>query len=126
MNARQHALRSLADDRPILAAMAKRIPHRIQLRRTGGWRMPHGALKVDRTTRWGNPFRLGIDGDRAQCVALYRHWLVRGNAAVQGVRGDTRDELLRDLPQLRGHDLACWCPPDQPCHAEVLLELANR
>ena len=30
-----------------------------------------------------------------------------------------------DLAPLRGHDLACWCPLDQPCHADVLLELAN-
>lgn len=29
------------------------------------------------------------------------------------------------LPELRGHDLCCWCPLDQPCHADVLLELAN-
>lgn len=88
--------------------------------------MPPGAVKVDRTTRWGNPFRLGIDGDRAQCVALYRHWLEQGNDAVHGVRGDARADLLRDLPRLRGRDLACWCPLDAPCHADVLLALANR
>jgi hypothetical protein len=31
----------------------------------------------------------------------------------------------RARAELRGHDLACWCPLDQPCHADVLLELAN-
>jgi len=87
--------------------------------------MPPGALKVDRTTRWGNPFRPGVDGDPAQCVALYRHWLAHGNDTVLGVRGHTRTELLRDLGVLRGHDLACWCAPGAPCHADVLLALAN-
>ena len=37
-----------------------------------------------------------------------------------------RAALLARLPELRGHDLACWCPLDGPCHADVLLELANR
>ncbi|SII07108.1 Uncharacterised protein [Mycobacteroides abscessus subsp. abscessus] len=34
--------------------------------------------------------------------------------------------IIRDrMTELAGHDLACWCPLDQPCHADVLLELAN-
>lgn len=38
---------------------------------------------------------------------------------------DQHDQLLESLGELRGLDLACWCPLDQPCHADVLLELAN-
>lgn len=38
---------------------------------------------------------------------------------------DLRRMVLERLQELRGHDLACWCRLDQPCHAEVLLELAN-
>ena len=36
------------------------------------------------------------------------------------------EQRVADLEELRGHDLCCWCPEDQPCHADVLLELANR
>jgi hypothetical protein len=46
-------------------------------------------------------------------VAAYRRYL-RANG-----------ELMAALPELRGHDLACWCKLDEPCHADVLLELAN-
>ena len=89
---------------------------RIQLRRTAGWRKPAGAIVVGRPTRWGNPFRPGIDGDAARCVAAYRRALLAGELAV------TVADVRR---QLAGHDLACWCPPERPCHADVLLELAN-
>jgi hypothetical protein len=34
--------------------------------------------------------------------------------------------IARDIRQLRGKNLACWCKPGQPCHADILLELANR
>lgn len=44
-----------------------------------------------------------------------------------------RDTLIRRLranptllEPLRGKHLACWCPLDQPCHADVLLEFANQ
>ena len=104
---------------------------RIQRQRTKGWRMPPGAIYVGRGTRWGNPFRVGsalaiagYDGrDRyaissvgtstaEQVVSAYRSWLT--------------SELRYEpdlLEPLRGRDLACWCPLDAPCHADVLLEL---
>jgi hypothetical protein len=93
------------------------VAERIRLRRTAGWRKPPGAVVVARPTRWGNPFRVGVDGDRAACVAAYRAALVAGRLAV------SVDDVRRELA---GRDLACWCPPDEPCHADVLLELANR
>jgi hypothetical protein len=71
---------------------------------------------VARPSLWGNPFRLGVDGDRARCVALYRQALTAGRLRF------TAAEARRALA---GRDLACWCPPGEPCHAEVLLELAN-
>jgi hypothetical protein len=37
-----------------------------------------------------------------------------------------RSEYLEQMADLRGKNLACWCPLDQPCHADVLLEIANR
>jgi hypothetical protein len=91
------------------------VARRIQLRRTAGWRKPPGAIVVARPSRWGNPYRVGVDGDAAACVAAYRRALLAGELAF------TVDDVRRDLA---GHDLACWCPPGRPCHADVLLELA--
>ena len=71
----------------------------------------------------------------ADCVAEYR-MLWESMADVEAGIGEMTPEELRltgvsgiqvDLfADIRGHDLACWCPLDQPCHADVLLELANR
>jgi hypothetical protein len=129
-------------------------PKRIQRSRAKGWRMPAGAVYVGRPTRWGNPF-VAYDwraafravaivgrGDRSAmrqaAVALYRMWLT---ATWGEVAEDKREWFERevmtvkvppDMPtveeiraELRGKNLACWCPLDQPCHADVLLEIAN-
>lgn len=82
------------------------VPVRVQRRRTAGWRMPSGAVYVGRPTRWGKPYPVSDHG-RAATVDRYR-------ALVAAVR----DELT-------GRPLACWCPLDVPCHADVLLNLAN-
>lgn len=93
-------------------------PTRVQLRRTWGWRMPPNTVKVDRTTRWGNPYQGdGANPDRAMLVRLFREYIARPEQAAK--RAAIRTEL-------RGRNLACWCPPGEPCHADVLLELANR
>ena len=86
-------------------------PRRIQLKRTKGWRMPPNTVKVCRPSIWGNPFKVGPDGTRSECVAKYsQHIALLTNAVVQ---------------QLRGKNLACWCKPGTPCHADVLLKIAN-
>ncbi|MEV8023376.1 DUF4326 domain-containing protein [Microbacterium sp. NPDC080220] len=107
------------------------MPERIQQRRTKGWRKPENTVIVSRSSQWGNPFRVGQSvrrgvyeftdddsyvfvKDRAHAVALYREWLVG--------RADVRARILRNL---RGKNLACWCPEGEPCHADVLLEIAN-
>jgi hypothetical protein len=92
------------------------VPERIQLRRAKGWRKPPGAVVVSRPSRWGNPYRAGVDGDAAWCAAAYRRALMTGGLAVSVA--DVRREL-------GGRDLACWCPPGAPCHADVLLAIAN-
>jgi hypothetical protein len=61
----------------------------------------------------GNPFAIGRDGSRDQVIAKYRAWIVRQPA------------LMAALHELRGKNLVCWCAPER-CHADVLLELANR
>ncbi len=77
-------------------------------------KVPSSAVYVGRLSKWGNPFKMGIDGTREEVVALYRNWLVE-----KGANGN-----LFDVRELRGKDLVCWCRP-LPCHADVLLELAN-
>lgn len=82
------------------------------------WRCDHpDAVIVARPTKWGNPFKIGDD--------------VPG---MPGVKSDAQDVVhyfelftVKNLPlhELRGKDLACWCPLDQPCHADVLLDIAN-
>ena len=90
-------------------------PKRIQRHRTKGWRKPPGAIIVDRTSRWGNPFKTPGDGDRETVIHNYvEHYLPH------------KPSLLSRLDELAGHDLACACPLDQPCHADVLLDLVNR
>jgi hypothetical protein len=100
------------------------MPQRIQLSRAKGWRMPAGTLKIDRTTRWGNPFKVGTPGvpDAATAVVRFRELVARGDVNRQHVHFTA--ESIR--AGLRGHNLACWCPLGSPCHGDVLLELANR
>ncbi len=110
------------------------MPERIQLRRTKGWRKPEGAIVVARPSRWGNPFTMSSaieigyaknhDEARAFAVQCFRAWL-SGDDGMWSAGHGVRREMLACLPELAGHDLACWCPLNQPCHADVLLELAN-
>ena len=91
-------------------------PKRIKVKRQKGWRLPEGAVFVGRPSRWGNPYRLGKEADsRERVVEMYREMLDRLPP----------EELRALLEPLKGRDLACWCPEDAPCHADVLLELAN-
>lgn len=114
-------------------------PQRIQLRRTKGWRKPEGAVVVSRPSKWGNPYKV--------VPAHAGGWKVVGNGsvawsadetpwtkaraaeyAVASFRQITRPNSIRgrDIQiALAGRDLACWCPLDSPCHADVLLEIAN-
>jgi Domain of unknown function (DUF4326) len=70
----------------------------------GGWHLPGSPL--------ANPFRPGRDGSRQEVLAKYRQYLL------------SRPDLLQLLPGLRGRRLGCWCVPE-PCHAEVIAELAD-
>src|SRR4051812_23481730 len=102
--------------------MAKRI----QRKRTKGWRMPEGVVYVGRGTQWGNPFRVGQPNaddcmtcaDAAEAIAKYRDEFTLFGGGIN-FTGCTIEEIRKEL---RGKDLACWCPLDQPCHADVLLE----
>lgn len=131
---------------------------RIQLSRAKGWRMPQNSVKVDRSTIWGNPWKVGNPGglclrtmgviyharlpiDQTMAVEAFRLWIkdevawwmipppdmftTRGWENLWGELKFQRNLILGALPDLRGKSLACWCPLDQPCHADVLMELAN-
>jgi hypothetical protein len=91
------------------------MPRRIQLRRTKGWRKPDGAVVIARPTKWGNPHRRGPEV-AVEAVERYRADLLAGRLRI------TVDDVQQEL---RGKDLACWCPPTRPCHGDVLLEIAN-
>jgi hypothetical protein len=118
---------------------------RIQRKRTKGFNLqqasPNGlpVVYVGRPTIWGNPWTVKsaiMSGLFQPCacpqmvVDCYRTWL-----SDHGTRTDQfpiykkleaqRAEILRRLPELRGKNLACFCKPGEPCHADVLLELAN-
>ena len=89
--------------------------------------MPAGAVYVGRPTKWGNPFVCKTKGDAA---VLFRRWLMGKDTGKFEYRGapDFRvpaAELRAAIDSLRGKDLACWCKPGEPCHADVLIELAN-
>ena len=97
-------------------------PRRVRLRRTKGWRKPPGAVVVARPSRWGNPYAIGASHEgrtltREETVELFRAALLDGRLGF-----DVTDVRAT----LRGRDLACWCPLDVPCHADVLLEVANQ
>lgn len=92
---------------------------RIQRKRTRGWRMPANTVYVGRPTIFGNPFTYG------DVVADYRAWLGPYGENLFPSLETKRHLLLKGLSRLRGKNLACWCPLNRPCHADVLLELAN-
>ena len=113
----------LLPDGPCAVVMSE-PPKRIQRRRNAGWRMPAGAVYVGRPTRWGNPFPADYFG-QAQAMRLYREWLAGADHLGYPDAEARRRRVLDTLPELTGRDLACWCPLDQPCHADVLLDLAR-
>lgn len=89
-------------------------PRRIQLSRKKGWRLPKNTIVVSRPRHWGNPYRVGPEQSATECVKKFEAFMLRRPSWI-----------LAAQQQLRGKNLACWCPLDAPCHANVLLRLAN-
>lgn len=105
-------------------------PIRIQLSRRKGWRMPENTVTVARPGPWGNPFVVGKHGDAAYCVDLYKALLagllrVGADPDIKALER-TRQFVADNVSELTGKNLACWCKPGKPCHADVLLKIANR
>jgi len=97
-------------------------PKRIQLSRKKGWRMSENTVKVDRTTEWGNRWRVG-DRSIVEDKVLDAADVVRKHREFLESRPDLQDIIRHEL---RGKNLACWCPIGSPCHGDTLLEIANR
>jgi hypothetical protein len=102
------------------------MPKRVQLKRQKGFMLPPNSRKVDRSTKWGNPFKVGQSANgfstnlperinsNYEAVEAFKYWLKR--------------QLIINpncLEELRNKNLACWCKLDECCHADVLLEAAN-
>ena len=90
--------------------------------------MPPDTVKVDRSTKWGNPFKVKPGRAHDYAVTLFTHMLA-GDISVlddptMEAQLDYRAMAVQDRAELRGKNLACWCRPDQKCHADVLLVLA--
>jgi hypothetical protein len=127
-------------------------PHRVQLQRTKGWRKPDNTVVVARPSQWGNGYKAMRCGDGWSVFAGRLEWWIervgivsREEAVAESIRlfrlgverwaadeFDSDDPVADALAELRGKNLACWCPLEDaqgnrvPCHADVLLDLANR
>lgn len=123
-------------------------PIRIQLLRKKGWRKPENTVVVTRPGKWGNPFKIGgyfMVGDPDRTAILRMSWCQAYSKEIAD-RTPGKFTLIKDadttvkffrrlmatgyhsntaLETLRGKNLACWCKPGTPCHADVLLEIAN-
>lgn len=102
------------------------MPERIQLSRKKGWRKPENTVVVARPSKWGNPFRVGRPDPLIGTVVRDAATAVERYELHSGAMGSYELDLLEVRAELGGKNLACWCPLDQPCHADVLLEIANR
>ena len=130
------------------------MPRRVQRKRTKGWRMPENTVYVGRPTKWGNPWTVWLDDEGYGPDRWRPAWRVSsGGNHIEPPFGHKIDALTEAVRQFRegivtpgphhsrfidpvptvddvfkylgGKSLACWCPLDKPCHADVLLELAN-
>jgi hypothetical protein len=121
---------------------------RIQRQRIKGWRKPENTVYVGRGSKWGNPFVVGepsgvfkkgegFSGAAEtlipaltldQCLEFYCD-VVEGYLKPEmypaGHAFSARFRPHAELCVLRGKNLMCWCPLDKPCHADILLKLAN-
>ena len=96
------------------------MPKRIQRQRNKGWKMPPNTIYVGRPSDYGNTHVVFVDvSTHQQAVDLFERDMKEWREAV----GEKKWETF--ISRLRGKDLACWCPLDKPCHADVLLRLAN-
>jgi len=115
------------------------VAKRVQRQRTKGWRKPEGAVYVGRGSAWGNPYRVVPHGKIGPFDVYWHDHFCGQSTGLEAARRMAVKRFTADranhhhnMPddatiraKLAGKDLMCWCPLDQPCHADVLLEIAN-
>lgn len=88
-------------------------------------------VRIDRVTKWGNPFIMGIDGDRDEVCNKYwvwlHEWMLNGKEIKLriGAREYSNKWVIEHISELKGKNVACWCSPER-CHGHLLVELANK
>ena len=106
------------------------MPKRIQRKRTKGWRNPPNTIYVGRPGKWGNPFVVGRDGNREECIGLFRALCNGFYCFTRKARPEDQERLMLavrdDINELRGLNLSCFCKEGESCHADILLKLANQ
>lgn len=105
------------------------MPKRIQRKRSKGWTMPENAVYVGRPTKYGNPYRVGntSTGGTISFIPIHQTTIERTLDAYRDYLTNKCTWIIEDAQrELRGKDLACWCKEGTPCHADILLELANQ
>jgi hypothetical protein len=86
----------------------KREKHHVYIGRNPKWM---------EESKWGNRFVVGVHGERGECIKLHAQELrARYNREPE--------QVMRDLDELRGLVIACWCKP-RDCHGDILVYLAN-
>lgn len=129
-----------APAKPVRLQLSRRKDFRLQIasRAINGL----ACVKVARPSRWGNPIKIDARTSPKEAVRIFRGLLYRWSQkqiieSIKFTDGKPapmeglcllmwRNGLLKALSDLRGKNLACWCAPGMPCHADVLLELANK
>ena len=107
--------------------MKNKNPIRIQRKRTKGWRMPENTVYVGRGSKYGNPFVVGKDGTRDECIEKFIKYFQpythrEGSMDEFFISLMFYEEVMQDL---KGKNLACWCKEGEKCHADYLLNLVN-
>ena len=109
---------------------------RIQRKRVKGWKMPENTVYVGRPTKWGNPFRVEEDSAGVFAVVsdddfvLYSSFNKKDclNVCLENYKEHISHEHnlgIINIENLKGKNLACFCKEGEPCHADILLKLAN-
>lgn len=106
------------------------MPKRIQRKRTKGWKMPENTVYAGRGSKYGNPFKVGFfkGYGKQDAIKDFRKWILRepdmrsAESCFTHGKPPTIEEIKSEL---KGKNLACWCKEGEPCHADVLLEIAN-
>lgn len=103
----------------------------ILLNRARGYQRSSNIVIIDRSGPWGNPYIIGVDGDRDEVCDKHIVWLnewINNKKEIcikVGIRVFSNKWVIEHLSLLRGKDVVCWCSPSR-CHGDLLILLANK